>query len=124
MKKKPRNTTPVPRPLNFADIIHVDIVFGPGILIGNIHYGLIFSDRFSRMTYLYPLCNLMSDIPHQLEALFAHLGVLPHCLITDFDLKLIGGKAREYINNLLILMWLLLTVKIRMDLWNVTGRQW
>jgi hypothetical protein len=88
--------------LNFADIVHVDIVFGPEILIENIRYGLLFSDHFSRMTYLYPLRNLSSDIPRQLEAFFAHLGVLPRQLITNFDLKRIGGKARDYINSLLI----------------------
>jgi len=37
MKKKPRSTTPVPRPTCFADVIHMDIVFGPEISVGNIH---------------------------------------------------------------------------------------
>jgi hypothetical protein len=54
------------------------------------------------MTYIYPLQNLMSDTWKQLEAFIAHLGFLPKCLITDFDTKLIGGKAREYLNSLLI----------------------
>jgi len=44
----------------------------------------------------------MSDIWKQLEAFIAHLVFLPKCLITDFDTKLIGGKAREYLNSLLI----------------------
>jgi hypothetical protein len=77
LQKKPRNTTPVPRPLRFADVIHVDIVFGPEISVGNIHYGWLFSDRFSKMNYMYPLRNLTSDIPRQLDAFFAHLGMLP-----------------------------------------------
>jgi hypothetical protein len=102
LKKKARSTTPVPRPMEFADVIHMDIVFGPEISIGNIHYGLIFTDRYSRLTYLYPLHNLTSDIPRQLQAFFAHIGLVPHRLISDFDLKLIGGKAREYLNSLLI----------------------
>jgi hypothetical protein len=62
MKKKDRNTHPVPRPSNFGDIIHMNIVFGPEIAIGNIHYGLLFTNRFSQMTYLYPLQNLTTDI--------------------------------------------------------------
>jgi len=37
-----------------------------------------------------------------LETFFSHLGFLPKCLITDFDTKLIGGKARENLNSLLI----------------------
>jgi hypothetical protein len=80
----------------------MDIVFGPDISIGNIRYGLLFSDRFIRMTYIYPLQNLTSDIRKQIEAFFAHLGFLPKGLITDFDTKLIGGRAREYLNSLLI----------------------
>ncbi len=55
--KKDRNTTPAPRPLHFGDIMHIDIVFGPEVSIGNIHYGLLFTDRFSRMTYIYPVQN-------------------------------------------------------------------
>jgi len=54
------------------------------------------------MTYLYPLQNLTSDIPKHLESFFAHLGTLPRRIISDFDLKLIGGKAREYLNSLRI----------------------
>jgi hypothetical protein len=102
MKKKDWNTHPVPRPSNFGDIFHMDIVFDPEIAIGNIHCGLLFRDRFSRMTYLYPLQNLTSDIKKQMEAFFAHIGIVPKRLISDFDTKLIGGSAHEYLNSLLI----------------------
>jgi len=97
-----RSTTPVPRPSLFGQVVHMDIVFGPDIAIGNVHYGLLFTDQFSRMTYIYPLRNLTTDILKQLSAFFAHLGFVPHWLITDFDLKLIGGKAREFLNGLLV----------------------
>ncbi len=80
----------------------MDIVFGPEISIGSIHYGLIFSDCFSHMTYIYPLQNLTSDISKQLQAFFAHSGIIPKRLISDFDTKLIGGKAQDYLNSLLI----------------------
>jgi len=53
--KKNRNTTPVPRPSLFGQVMHMDIVFGPEAAISNIHYALLFTDRFSRMTYIYPL---------------------------------------------------------------------
>jgi len=102
VRKSRRNTTPVCHPPSFGDIIHMDIVFGPDIALCNVHYGLLFADRFSRMTFVYPLQNLTSDIRKQLEAFFAHLGFLPRRLITDFDTKLIGGKARDYLNSLLI----------------------
>jgi len=54
------------------------------------------------MTYLYPLQNLTSDIPKQLESFFAHIGLIPRQLISDFDLKLFGGKACNYLNSLLV----------------------
>jgi hypothetical protein len=60
MRKKDRNTHPVQRPTRFGDLFHIDIVFGPDISIGNIHYGLLFTYRYSRMTYIYPLQNLNS----------------------------------------------------------------
>jgi hypothetical protein len=82
--------------------MHMDIVFGPEISVSNVHYGLLFTDHHSCMSYVYPLQNLTSDIPKQLEAFFAHLGSVPHWLISDFDLKLIGGKARAYLNSLLV----------------------
>jgi hypothetical protein len=82
--------------------MHLDIVFGPEVAIGDVHYALLFSDSYSRMNYVYPLHNLTSDIPKQLQAFFAHLGFMPTRLISDFDLKLIGGKAKEYLNSLLI----------------------
>ena len=44
--------------------------------------------------------NLTSDIIKQLDAYFARLGILPKRLISDFDTKLIGGKARDHLNSL------------------------
>jgi hypothetical protein len=102
IRKSCRNTTPVCWPQGFGDVFHMDIVFGPDIALSNVHYGLLFTDRFSRMTYVYPLQNLTSDIRKQLETFFSQLGCLPKRLITHFDTKLIGGKAREYLNSLLI----------------------
>jgi hypothetical protein len=102
LRKSSLNTTPVIRPSCFGEVIHMDIMFGPDISIGNIHYGLIFTDRYSRMTYIYPLQNLTFDIKKQLEEFFAHLGFSPRRLISDFDTKLIGGQAREYLNSLKI----------------------
>jgi hypothetical protein len=78
----------------------MDIVFGPEVALGNVHYGLLFMDRYSRMTYIYPLQNLTSNIIRQLEAFFAHIGCSPKHSVSDFDKKLIGGKARKYLNSL------------------------
>jgi hypothetical protein len=37
-----------------------------------------------------------------MQTFFAHIGSPLRHLISDFDLKLIGGKAREYLKSLLI----------------------
>jgi hypothetical protein len=54
LHKKARNTTSVPRPTSFGNVIHMDIVFGPEVSVGNVHYGLQFTDHYSRMNYIYP----------------------------------------------------------------------
>jgi hypothetical protein len=77
LRKTPRNTNPVQRPAGFGDIIHVDIVFGPKVALANVHYGIIFTDRFSRMTYMFPLQNLNQDIIKQLDNFFAQVGFVP-----------------------------------------------
>jgi hypothetical protein len=64
----------VPHPKKFGDIFHIEIVFGPDISIGNVHYGLICVDQFSRMTYVYPLQNLTGEIQRQLESFFCSPG--------------------------------------------------
>jgi hypothetical protein len=38
----------------------------------------------------------------QTESFFAHICIVPKRIITDFDLKLIGGQARDYLNSLLV----------------------
>jgi hypothetical protein len=81
LPKVPWSTTPVPRPQSFLDEVHMDIVFGPDIALGNVYYGLLFTDRYSRMTYIYPLQNIISDIKQQMEAFFAHLGMCPKRII-------------------------------------------
>jgi hypothetical protein len=101
-RKKDSSTTPVPRPSKFGEVIHLDIVFGPEVSIGNIHYGLLCVDRFSRMTYMYPLQNLTGDIQKQLESFFAHLGMVPKRIVSGFNLKLVGGRVHRYLNSLLV----------------------
>jgi len=37
-----------------------------------------------------------------MEAFFANIGIVPKCLVSYFETKLIRGLAREYLNSLLI----------------------
>jgi len=80
MRKTDRNTIPVPRSAAFGDVIHMDIVFGPEVSIENVHYGLLFVDHFSRMSYVYPLQNLRQDIKKQLESFLLILALFPNAL--------------------------------------------
>jgi hypothetical protein len=50
----------------------------------------------------YDLQTDSADIKKQMEAFFAHIGCVPQRIISDFDMKLIGGKAREFLNSLLV----------------------
>jgi len=95
LRKKDRNTVPVPHPQQFGDVFHMDIVFSPEISVGNIHYSLRCVDRYSQMTYLYPLHNLTSDIQKQLELFFSHLGSIPRRIISDFDMKLLVERQES-----------------------------
>ncbi len=47
LRKTLRNTTTVSRPLSFGEVIHMDIIFGPEVALANVHYGLLFTDRYS-----------------------------------------------------------------------------
>jgi hypothetical protein len=101
MRKTARNTVPEPCSSYFGETIHMDIVFGPEVALINIHYGLLFTDRFSRMTYLYPLHNLTSDIQKQMDIFFLYWKT-PTRLVTNVYINFIGGKSREYLNSILI----------------------
>jgi hypothetical protein len=46
------------------------------------------------------LQNLTTDIQKQMDAFFAQLGFRLKWFLSDFDTKLIGGPAREYLNSL------------------------
>ena len=45
---------------------------------------------------------MTTDIKSQMEAFFAHIGMVPRRIISDFGTKLIGGHARDYLNSLLV----------------------
>ena len=101
IKKTVCNTHPAFHPSSVGEVMDMDIIFGPEVSIRNIRYGLLFTDRFSRITYLYPLHNLTTDIPKQIEAFFAHIGIIPKCLVTDFDMV----SKQE---NILTVYWFIL----------------
>ena len=57
-----------------------------------------------------------------MEYFFAHLGFTPKRLISDFDTKLIGGKARDYLNSLRI--YVNAALAYRQDRNSLVERHW
>jgi hypothetical protein len=50
--------------------------------------------------------------------------MIPKCLISDFDTKLVGGQAREYLNSLLVQVNAAPFHRIKMVWLNDIGKQW
>jgi hypothetical protein len=88
LHKSPRNTTPIIRPTHFGDVIHMDIVFWSSYFCGK-------HALWSLIHGLLQLHDLYLPCPKS-------LGFSPKRLIRDFDTKLIGGNAREFLNSLSI----------------------
>jgi len=86
--KSPRNTTPIIRPTHFGDVIHMDIVFWSSYFCGK-------HALWSLIHGLLQLHDLYLPCPKSLD-------FSPKRLIRDFDTKLIGGNAREFLNSLSI----------------------
>ena len=91
-----RNHSPIPLPLQFDYIFHMDIVFGSKTAIGGIKYGLFLIDRATRFKRILPLKNLTIDITDALLKLKNTLHLFPKRIITDYDHKLIGDKIQRF----------------------------
>ena len=52
INKSSRHTTPIPRPEQFGDVIHCDIVFGSKAAFGGITHALFLVDRHSRCKFI------------------------------------------------------------------------
>ena len=100
MRSRRRNTTPSSTEnLQYSDIWHVDIGFGPTTAIGGIRYCLMLVDKATRLKRIYPLKNLTTSIQRALQRFVTEVGVKPKLLRTDFDKKIIGSAARDYLDE-------------------------
>ena len=76
----------------------MDIVYGDCVALGGFRYALLLVDVAMRYTWMYGLSSLTSShIIDALEAFRADAGAMPRKFHTDFDKKLIGGKALSFI---------------------------
>ena len=97
LTKKNRNTSPTPKPSNFADICHWDIVYGNGRAIGGIYYALHIVCRKIRAAFIYPLTNLKkATIISALKLFILHISKWPKEMIADRDYKLIGQHVEDF----------------------------
>ena len=78
--------------------VHMDIVYGDCVALGGFRYALLLVDVATRCTWMYGLSSLTSShIIDALEAFRADAEAMPRKFHTDFDKKLIGSKAMQFI---------------------------
>jgi hypothetical protein len=92
-----RNKDKSPLPDNIGDVYHCDIGFGPTKAIGGVMYTLMFVDKKTRHKFVYPLENLTSDILTQVKQFLIDVNGICKAIRTDFDMKLIGGRVKEFL---------------------------
>ena len=99
MRSRRRNTKPTTTKYNYSDVWHMDIGFGPTTAIGGIRYSLLLVDKATKYRRMYPLKNLTTSITRALKSFLTDVGTTPKLIRTDFDKKLIGSTAREYLES-------------------------
>ena len=95
MKSRARNKTPLERPKEFGETMHMDIGFGPCQAIGGITYTLMVVDKVTRLKFIYGLKNLKSSLHAAIQQLIIDCDGKLKQLRTDFDKKLIMGKTKK-----------------------------
>ena len=84
----------------YLDKVHMDIVFGDCVALGGYRYALILVDVATRYCWIYGMSSLTSNhVISALEAFRADANGVPKKFHSDFDKKLIGGKALKWILN-------------------------
>jgi transposase InsO family protein len=82
----------------FLDKVHLDIVFGDCIALDGFRYALVIVDVATRYCWVYGMQALTSnEIISSLNSFTSIAGMVPKLFHSDFDQKLIGGKARKWI---------------------------
>ena len=99
LRSKRRNTKPSTKQLQYSDVWHIDIGFGPTSAIGGIRYCLMFVDKATRYRRMYPLKNLTTSITRAIKKFLVEVGTKPKLIRTDFDKKLIGSESRKIFDD-------------------------
>jgi transposase InsO family protein len=97
---KPNKGKPITKHRKYLDKVHMDIVFGDCMSLGGFRYGLLLVDVATRYTWFYGMQALTSnEIINCLVQFQVAAGGVPKTFHSDFDKKLIGGKALRWIND-------------------------
>jgi hypothetical protein len=106
IKKAHCNKKPIDRPPEFLEVVHCDIGYGDTKSVGNgASHCLIFVDRATCYTWIYPLKSLHHDsIKDAISQWKLDAGKLPQRLYTDFDPKLLDGPTGSFLkdNNVIV----------------------
>ena len=96
LPKYKKNSEPVPKPPEYGQVWHYDIVYGNGRAIGGIYYALFFVDRKSPQKKLIGLKDLSKEtLQRALKTFVRKVGFYPDELIADRDFKLIGTNIDD-----------------------------
>ena len=94
----PSKGKPIKNRRQFLDKVHMDIVFGDCVALEGHCYALLLADLATRYSWLYGMLSLSStSITSALELFKADVGRLPHRFHFNFDRKMIGGNALQWI---------------------------
>eukprot|EP00956_Cyclotella_meneghiniana_P020999 scaffold37679_cov76-Cyclotella_meneghiniana.AAC.13 len=97
---KPDKGKPLTKPRKYLDKVHMDIVFGDCLSLGGYRYALLLVDVATRYCWIYGMQALTSnEIISCFEQFVSAAGDVPKCFHSDFDKKLIGGKALRWIQE-------------------------
>eukprot|EP00956_Cyclotella_meneghiniana_P015761 scaffold24459_cov75-Cyclotella_meneghiniana.AAC.2 len=97
---KPDKGKPLTKSRKYLDKVHMDIVFGDCLGLGGYRYALLLVDVATRYCWVYGMQALTSnEIISCFEQFVTAAGDVPKCFHSDFDKKLIGGKALRWIQE-------------------------
>jgi hypothetical protein len=95
---KPDKGKTIKKHHRYLDKVHMDIVFVDCLSLGNYRYALVLVDVATRYYWLYGMQALTSnEIISCLVQFQVAAGGIPKTFHSDFDQKLIGGKAIRWI---------------------------
>jgi hypothetical protein len=94
----PAKGKPLSQPRKYLDKVHLDIVFGDCLALGGFRYAIVLVDVATRYCWVFGMQALTSnEIISALNSFTSIAGMVPKTFHSDFDQKLIGGKARKWI---------------------------